>query len=106
MAVIAKKYAGQTDQIEPWYGTEFKVEKISQEKLENWKNSGFCDELKLPEKNEFIPTNFDIVPLDKDVRTATYNSFVCVYHSIYLIGYTTPSYHSRYCPVPSLVQTR
>ncbi|GLV31928.1 Insulin degrading metalloproteinase [Carabus blaptoides fortunei] len=67
LAVIAKKYAGQTDQIEPWYGTEFKVEKISENKLANWKNAGFCDELKLPERNEFIPTNFDILPLDKDI---------------------------------------
>lgn len=82
MAVIAKKYAGQTDQIEPWYGTEFKVEKISQQKLENWKNAGFCDELKLPEKNEFIPTNFDIVPLDKDVRKASY-TLICMSLSLF-----------------------
>jgi hypothetical protein len=31
--VIAKKYAGQTDKKEEWYGTEYKLEPIPQEKL-------------------------------------------------------------------------
>lgn len=61
VSVIAKKFEGQVDTKEEWYGTEYKLEKIPQEKLQGWANSGLHENLSLPEKNEFIPTNFDLV---------------------------------------------
>lgn len=32
-----------------------------------WKNASLNNELHLPERNDFIPTNFDIYPLEDDV---------------------------------------
>lgn len=67
IGVIAKQYEGDTDKVEPWYGTQYKLLKIDEETLEEWRNAGFCDELQLPDKNNFIPTNFDLYPFDSDV---------------------------------------
>ncbi|XP_060579124.1 insulin-degrading enzyme-like, partial [Ruditapes philippinarum] len=61
ISVIAKKYAGQTDKKEEWYGTEYKLEPIPQDKLKMWDTCGFHENLSLPAVNEFIPTNFDLV---------------------------------------------
>lgn len=33
VSVVAKKFDGKTDKKEEWYGTEYKVEKIPEEKL-------------------------------------------------------------------------
>ena len=33
VAVIGKKWEGKTDRIEPWYGTEYSVNPISEDKL-------------------------------------------------------------------------
>lgn len=33
IAVIAKKYEGETTDTEPWYGTEYKLENIPEDKL-------------------------------------------------------------------------
>ena len=35
--------------------------------FQQWEHAGFHDNLKLPEKNELIPTNFDMMPRDDDV---------------------------------------
>ncbi|KAL3284944.1 hypothetical protein HHI36_019075 [Cryptolaemus montrouzieri] len=64
MAIVAKKFDKELDCVEPWYGTKYKTEKISKKKLDEWANAGLCEELKLPERNEFIPSNFKLYPLD------------------------------------------
>ncbi|KAL4232280.1 hypothetical protein ACF0H5_009851 [Mactra antiquata] len=61
VAVVSKKFNGQTDKTEEWYGTEYKLEQIPEEKLKMWASCGFNDKLSLPEKNVFIPTDFDLV---------------------------------------------
>ncbi|XP_018377582.1 PREDICTED: insulin-degrading enzyme-like [Trachymyrmex cornetzi] len=61
--IIAKEYENITDEIECWYGTKYKKVKVSKETMDMWNSPGFNDELKLPPKNEFIPTKFDIKPL-------------------------------------------
>ncbi len=33
LTLLSKKYQNQTDRVEKWYGTEFKIEKILQETL-------------------------------------------------------------------------
>ena len=62
--VVAKAFEDIADAVEPWYGTKYKKEKISNEILEKWENAGKLKKLNqafhLPEKNEFIPTKFDI----------------------------------------------
>ena len=66
--MIAKKFEGQVSDKEEWYGTEYKLEKIPQDKLKGWANSGLHDNLSLPEINEFIPTDFELVPREQEVN--------------------------------------
>ncbi|CAB4420535.1 unnamed protein product [Rhizophagus irregularis] len=47
------------DQKEKWYGTEYKVEPLSDKLIQALKNITTHSELKLPEINEFIPTDFE-----------------------------------------------
>lgn len=35
--------------------------------FQKWCNAGLCDDLVLPPKNEFIPTDFNVLPVDPDV---------------------------------------
>lgn len=65
--VVSKKFEGTTNTKEEWYGTEYKLEKIPEEKLKAWENCGLHDSLNLPARNEFIPTNFDLVPREKEI---------------------------------------
>nr|CAB3255240.1 insulin-degrading enzyme [Phallusia mammillata] len=63
MTVVSKTFEGKTDQTEQWYGTNYKVTRISNENLQKWKNCEKNEKFHLPDRNEFIPTNFDILPL-------------------------------------------
>ncbi|KAH9525028.1 hypothetical protein Btru_000137 [Bulinus truncatus] len=66
ISVVSKKYENCTDQTEKWYGTQYKVMKFTPKQLKKWSTYKLNDKLKLPEKNEFIPTNFDLVPSDHE----------------------------------------
>ncbi|XP_034040067.1 insulin-degrading enzyme isoform X1 [Thalassophryne amazonica] len=66
VAVVSKSFEGQTDKIEEWYGTQYKQEAISEETIKKWANADLNGKFKLPMKNEFIPTNFEIYPLEKE----------------------------------------
>uniref|UniRef100_A0A665U7T7 Insulin-degrading enzyme n=1 Tax=Echeneis naucrates TaxID=173247 RepID=A0A665U7T7_ECHNA len=66
VAVVSKSFEGQTDKTEEWYGTQYKQEAISADVIETWANADLNGKFKLPMKNEFIPTNFEIYPLEKD----------------------------------------
>ncbi|CAH0553954.1 unnamed protein product [Brassicogethes aeneus] len=67
LAVIAKKFEKDLNETEPWYGTKYKKIDIPKETLQDWEKAGLCNELRIPDKNEFIPTDFDLYPLEKDV---------------------------------------
>ncbi|XP_034948180.1 insulin-degrading enzyme isoform X2 [Chelonus insularis] len=58
--IVGKAFEEKENEKEFWYGTSFCREKIPDDVIERWSNPGLCDELKLPAKNEFIPTCFDI----------------------------------------------
>uniref|UniRef100_A0A671U714 Insulin-degrading enzyme n=1 Tax=Sparus aurata TaxID=8175 RepID=A0A671U714_SPAAU len=84
VAVVSKSFEGQTDKTEEWYGTQYKQEAISDETIEKWASADVNGKFKLPMKNEFIPTNFEIYPLEKDspsVPTSikTHISTLCFY---------------------------
>ncbi|XP_038070879.1 insulin-degrading enzyme-like [Patiria miniata] len=66
VGVISKSFEGQTDSVEKWYKTEYKIEHIPEDKIKAWKEAGFHEKFHLPQKNEFIATNFDIHPQDED----------------------------------------
>ncbi|KAM3666580.1 insulin-degrading enzyme isoform X2 [Ammospiza nelsoni] len=66
VAIVSKSFEGKTDRTEEWYGTQYKQEAISDEVIKKWQNADLNGKFKLPMKNEFIPTNFEILPLEKD----------------------------------------
>lgn len=65
--VVGKSYENIADETEKWYGTKFKKEKIPQSVIEKWSNPGYSSDLKLPPKNDFIPTKFDIKPAEGNI---------------------------------------
>ncbi|XP_059421799.1 insulin-degrading enzyme isoform X1 [Carassius carassius] len=66
VAVVSKSFEGQTDRTEEWYGTQYRQEAITDDAIKKWQNADLNGKFKLPMKNEFIPTNFEIYPLEKD----------------------------------------
>ncbi|CAH1784511.1 unnamed protein product [Owenia fusiformis] len=69
IAAIGQKYQGTTDKVEEWYKTEHSIEHISNDTIQKWKDAGLHDKLHLPLPNDFIPTNFDIVPREEEATT-------------------------------------
>jgi insulysin len=75
MVVCQKCPRGGFNQTERWYKTEYRVEKFSEsflKELQSTVGKGLGagvlnDELHLPHKNEFIPTNFDVQKKKVDV---------------------------------------
>ncbi|XP_077261361.1 insulin-degrading enzyme-like isoform X1 [Temnothorax americanus] len=63
--VVAKAYESIANETESWYGTKYKKEKVSKKMLDMWNLAGYSTDLKLPSKNEFIATTFDIKPQTK-----------------------------------------
>jgi secreted Zn-dependent insulinase-like peptidase len=66
--VAAKAYENIANTTEIWYGTKYKKKKISKETINMWNNVSFNENLKLPLKNEFIPTMFDIKSHTKVIK--------------------------------------
>ncbi|XP_063818112.1 insulin-degrading enzyme isoform X1 [Pseudophryne corroboree] len=66
VAIVSKSFEEQTDKTEEWYGTPYKEEDIPADVITKWQNADLNGKFRLPMKNEFIPTNFEIVPLEKD----------------------------------------
>ncbi|KAI1982444.1 metalloprotease [Ophidiomyces ophidiicola] len=64
--LISQKYPGDWDRKEKWYGTEYKVEPISDNVLSEIRSmlespsTGNVSELHLPHRNEFVPTRLDV----------------------------------------------
>ncbi|XP_076440302.1 nardilysin-like isoform X2 [Babylonia areolata] len=56
--------AGVCDKVEPWFGTHYTITDIPEEWERRWQNLTPRPELALPERNEFIPSNFDLLKVD------------------------------------------
>lgn len=67
--VIAQKFNELTNQKEPWYGTDFLTEKIPEASLSKWKSVKPHPNLAVPPKNEFIPSNFELVAREENNPT-------------------------------------
>ncbi|XP_067129485.1 insulin-degrading enzyme [Centruroides vittatus] len=66
VAVIGKKFENIVDCEECWYGTKYKFERIPDSVIQKWKLVGTHNNLLLPPKNEFIPTNFELAPREPE----------------------------------------
>lgn len=70
--ITAKDFENIANETEQWYGTRYKKNKISNNLVNKWIKPGVNLELKLPLKNEFIPTSFDI---KADAKNATIDKY-------------------------------
>jgi len=73
MSVTSKKFEGQTQSKELWYGTDYSVEDLPKNLCEKWSNVTpackiFDGMLKLPEMNDMIASDFSI-KFDKNAPT-------------------------------------
>ncbi|XP_015602966.1 insulin-degrading enzyme isoform X2 [Cephus cinctus] len=66
--VVGKQFENIATESEYWYGTKYKKEKISEDIISKWSNAGLNKDLRLPMKNEFIPTRFDIKAHESEVE--------------------------------------
>ena len=62
--MTAREFANETDQVEPWFKANYKVEDIPEEWEKNWKNIEVYKELFLPEPNRFIAKDTNLKQLD------------------------------------------
>ncbi|KAK5085689.1 metalloprotease [Lithohypha guttulata] len=65
LMIVSQDFPGDWNQKEKWYGTDYKVEKISDDTIAEIRqalstNKDRPAELHLPHKNEFIPTKLDV----------------------------------------------
>lgn len=65
LTIVSRDFPGDWDRKERWYGTEYKIEKLSTEFLKDLEMAASPSrerpsELHLPPKNEFIPTRLDV----------------------------------------------
>jgi insulysin len=58
--VVSKVFSGATDRVETWYKTEFREEEIPREQIERLSSVLPSNDVKLPEKNNFIATDFTL----------------------------------------------
>ena len=61
LSVVLSTKNVTTDQVEPNYKTEYKVEKLSPESVKKWQNVSIDPYFSLPPKNDFIPKKLEIL---------------------------------------------
>ncbi|KAI3984394.1 hypothetical protein MKX01_011348 [Papaver californicum] len=64
----SKKFEGQTDMVEPWYGTGYSLENINSSAIQQWISAAPDQSLHLPTPNVFIPTDLSIKDLTEKVK--------------------------------------
>ncbi|XP_052900222.1 insulin-degrading enzyme [Anopheles moucheti] len=67
LIIVGKKCEPLANAEERWYGTKYGVYKIEPSILEYWSSPDLNDNLNLPEPNPFIPTDFELLPLDSGI---------------------------------------
>ncbi|EOA29315.1 hypothetical protein CARUB_v10025596mg [Capsella rubella] len=62
------KFEGKTNKVEPWYNTDYSLEKITKFTIQEWVQSSPDVNLLLPTPNVFIPTDFSLKDFkDKEI---------------------------------------
>ncbi|KAK4412955.1 Insulin-degrading enzyme-like 1, peroxisomal [Sesamum alatum] len=62
------KFEGLTDLAEPWYGTAYSVEKLPGSTIEQWINTAPNEDLHLPGRNVFIPTDLSLKTVSEQIN--------------------------------------
>lgn len=80
IVVVAKEYEAIATEVEPWYQGKFLKDTISRDVIIKWRNANYIDtDFKIPDDNEFIPTVFDIIPKQSEVRNIVSKFFFCLF---------------------------
>ena len=61
---MAREFAEECDQNEPWFKTNYKVEDIPEKWERNWKNCQTLPDMFLPEPNIFIAKDLELKNLE------------------------------------------
>ena len=61
---IAKKFENIATDTEPWHGGQYKTEEIKSDLIKEWDTNVPNGNLRLPDRNPFIPTNFELCNRD------------------------------------------
>uniref|UniRef100_A0A1Q3FFH3 Insulin-degrading enzyme n=1 Tax=Culex tarsalis TaxID=7177 RepID=A0A1Q3FFH3_CULTA len=69
ITVVGQKCESGANHEEEWYGTKYASEPIPKHVLEEWAKPDLNANLHLPERNPFIPTDFELVPVDADIQS-------------------------------------
>ncbi len=81
--LLSQKFEGRTNCVEPWYGSAYNSRKIDADVIEGWGSVEPIPELFLPKPNEFIPTDFTLVPkLEVEMPKTPVLIMVCVCVSV------------------------
>ncbi|XP_072951084.1 insulin-degrading enzyme-like 1, peroxisomal [Typha angustifolia] len=64
----SKKFEGSTDTIEPWYSTNYSVEKVTASTIQQWVEKAPSEVLNLPKPNIFIPSDFGLKEVQEKVK--------------------------------------
>ncbi|XP_051150110.1 insulin-degrading enzyme-like 1, peroxisomal isoform X2 [Andrographis paniculata] len=64
----SSKFDGQTNLIEPWYGTAYSVEQLAGSTIEQWVGKAPNVDLHLPAPNEFIPSDLSLKTAQEQIK--------------------------------------
>ncbi|XP_050230326.1 insulin-degrading enzyme-like 1, peroxisomal [Mercurialis annua] len=64
----SKIFEGQTENVEPWYGTAYSIEKITSSLIQEWMLYAPNENLHLPAPNVFIPTDLSLKNAQEKVK--------------------------------------
>ncbi|XP_053683115.1 insulin-degrading enzyme [Sabethes cyaneus] len=68
IVIVGQKCEEKANRVEKWYGTKYASEKVPKSVLDSWAKADMNEKLHLPKPNPFIPTDFELVPVDADVE--------------------------------------
>lgn len=69
LAILAARDV-ETDEVEPYYGTEYSYTQTHPEWVRQWTTSDLHPKIRLPAPNPFIPDNLDVRPFGGEFRLA------------------------------------
>ncbi|GAV91529.1 Peptidase_M16_C domain-containing protein, partial [Cephalotus follicularis] len=65
----SQKFEGDTDMVEPWYGTAYSIEKLTSPLIQEWMQSAPNESLLLPALNIFIPTDLSLKNAHEKIKS-------------------------------------
>ena len=68
--LIAREFANECDQVEPWFKTNYKIENIPEDWEEKWKSVEVFPDLFLPNPNKFIAKDTNLKEFQSEVNEA------------------------------------